>query len=136
MNGNEDCILSLYGAPTELSYPNCIASYKYSAPTERHEFTHQHSHLTLLRLPALSSSDHVFSKPKSPPRFRPVSTRSSPPRRIFLSPDHSDSNKASAHRPVCRSYFARLQRAPSANPLADNRCRKNSAPAYRQALTA
>src|SRR5437016_6580426 len=75
----------------------------------------------ILSLPT-PSSDRVFSKPKSSPqskspsRFPPISSRSSPPRHTFPSPDRSDSNKASARRPACRSYFAKLQLARAANP--------------------
>src|SRR5437660_11553290 len=95
----------------------------------------------ILSLPT-PSSDRVFSKPKSSPqskspsRFPPISIHSSRPRHIFPSPDHSDSNKASAHRPAYRSYFAKLLPAQASNPLVDNQCRKSSAPVFPQALTA
>src|SRR6266446_6773138 len=95
----------------------------------------------ILSLPT-PSSDRVFSKPKSSPqskspsRFPPVSSHSSPPRHIFPLPDRSDNNKASVHRPAYRSYFAMLLPAQAANPLVDNQCRKSSAPVFPQALTA
>src|SRR6266404_6333188 len=94
----------------------------------------------ILSLPT-PSSDRVFSKPKSSPqskspsRFPPISIHSSLPRHIFPLPDRSDSNKASARRPACRSCLAKLLPAQAANPLVDNQCRKSSAPVFPLALT-